>query len=116
MLNDSELEDVRRRVEGEPEGSPARVLLAEVDRLRAEKAGKIRKEFVQYAMRDHGLTEEEADRLHLFVLRGGKISMEDGPCGCAHGTVVTPGCLGGKLEKCRKCNGRGRRSRIKVPE
>ena len=120
-LTDAEWSTLRAMVSAEPAGSPAHALLAEVDRLieerrvrdEAETAEK-RKQFIAGLKGHEYRTEADATR---FVDTKAKPEFEMGPCRACDGkrNHFVPGCIGGRWEKCRKCNGKGKRSRLRLP-
>lgn len=118
-MDKAELDDIRAKVALEPEGSLARLLLEELDRVHArmEEAGTA---YARASLKNHHhLTNEEADKVMVLFARGETPDMETGRCRACKGKgyAETIGCFGSNRNgDCPKCHGRGTTYRIKVPE
>jgi hypothetical protein len=115
-LSKAEWTELRAKIALEPEGSPARIVLAEYDHV----WGAWRDERAQAAIaffrsNDH-LTTEEATRL-VDYYEDNPLRMENGPCRACQGVGRVPhnGCIGGVLERCTVCNGKKKGLRVQLP-
>ncbi len=117
-MNKAELDALREKVALEPEGSLARVLLDEVDRLNEEASRRAHAEMRRMLMTNDSLTEEEAERV-IGVFMAGKVpEMEMAKCRACEGTGrrTESGCFGPRFGgRCPKCHGRGQRMQYKIP-
>lgn len=111
-LTRDQIEALRPLVENEPEGSPARHLLAHVDEVEAERRAREREHNVVFLKRD-GHSDEAIERIFAAVERGMKLEDE---------TVTCPSCKGGGhaegsfLKRCPQCYGQTKIIRIKAPD
>jgi hypothetical protein len=119
-MEKEELEEIRATIANEPEDSPARRLLAEMDRQAAE--AKVREKARSLASlrgQPWWLSENEAAALFAHIEAGGKFEEEHGLCRCCDGdrsVVVGSGCFGAKTDTCPRCDGSGLdRHRVRVP-
>ena len=84
-MDKAELDDIRAKVALEPEGSLARLLLEELDRVHArmEEAGTA---YARASLKNHHhLTNEEADKVMVLFVRGETPDMETGRCRACKG-------------------------------
>lgn len=116
-MTKAELDAVRAKIANDPEDSPARVLLAEIDRMNEASHQRATADIRNRLLREDCLTEAEAEKVMTAMFAGKMPEFERGPCRACdgHGRESVPGCMGSRLERCRKCNGRGTTTRIKVP-
>lgn len=119
-MDKAELDAIRAKVADEPEDSPARLLLAEIDRRDALSNQQALATIRAHLREREHLTEEEVDRVMTAVNTRGfqMLEFEQGTCRACkgRGTVDEPGCIGFRHDRCRKCNGRRTTYRIKVPD
>jgi hypothetical protein len=117
-VDQTELDALREKVAQEPEGSPARLLLAELDRLKAEASRASETYFLHELQTRHFLTPEEAKKVSESVTQGTPSEFERGRCRACDGTgrKQSSGCFGPRLgERCPKCRGHGFAMQIKIP-
>ena len=117
-MTKAELDAIREKIAGEPEGSPARILLAEVDRLIDSANQRAHAEMRQRLMKHDHLTEEEAEKVIGIFMTGNMPEMVMGTCRACdgHGRTSTSGCFGPRLgDRCPKCRGRGQSMQYKIP-
>lgn len=115
------LKVLRERVANEPHdsrGELARALLEEIDRILADQEAKDRSQSIDRMIREHHLTEAEANKVYDSWATIG-FAMEEGPCRhCnASGEVMDSShCFGYKYKDCPRCHGtKIDKHRIKVP-
>ncbi len=119
MTNDK-LEEIRAAIANEPEDSPARQLLAEIDRRDVENRAARRAGF-QRSLQDHwGLSEPEAlaYMAHADKNPGYTFEYERGACRKCDGdgrVMTSSGCFGGNYGECPTCHGSGVATRVHVP-
>ena len=111
-LTRDQIEALRPLVENEPEGSPARHLLAHVDEVEAERRAREREHNVVFLKRD-GHSDEAIERIFAAVEGCRKLEDETVDCPTCKGGGHAPGSF---LEKCDRCYGNGKIVRIKAPE
>ncbi len=116
-ISKEEWAELRVAVAQEPVGSPAHRLLAEFDRLEEHKKVRDRAASIDTLRYGEGFTEEQAVRLYDYLLAGGKLEHETVQCFVCKGArhVWDMGCMGGRMEDCQKCHGRGERISFKLP-
>ena len=117
-MTKAELDALRERVAGEPEDSPAKLLLAEVDRLNVESNQRAHAQMKHQLMSHNLLTAEEAEKIIAVFMRGEMPEMEHSRCRACDGTGrrQESGCFGPRLGgRCPKCNGRGQTMQYKIP-
>ena len=114
-MDEAALNALREKVAQEPEGSPARLLLAELDRVHAAAKRQAEASLRSSLMMYHFLSPDEAARVASGI---SDFEMERGACRACKGSgrKTEPGCMGARHSKCQHCHGRGVCTRIKVPD
>lgn len=107
-MTKTELDAIREKIAGDPEDSPARMLLAEVDRLKASYEAYARAEVRQRLISENYLTEEEAEKIIALFMRGEMPEMGRARCRACSRT-------GRSRDSCPKCHGTGTAIQYKIP-
>jgi len=120
-MDNAELEALRELVGNQPADSPARLLLAEVDRLRDLRAREARARARADLQRTEHLTDAEVERLFIDLESGAPLEWVESTCRRCGGD----GCerqsgsrFGGTFTvgRCARCRGRGTVKQLKIPE
>lgn len=120
MLTKDEIDEIREEIASEPETSPARRLLAEIDRRNEEERVRTRARHMSVLRHDMGYSEAEAEAVLVFIEGGGRLVEEEIRCWACEGTgqvVAEMGCFGPKSwGKCSKCWGKRKATRLAIPK
>ncbi len=116
MLTKEKLEEIRICIAEDPEDSPARILLAEIDRSRAAQRERTNSD-IRHMLGAKGFTLEEIERLISAVDKGWKIETEYTTCRVCkgRGRQDVMGCIGSRNEDCQQCFGNGKSYQMKIP-
>jgi len=116
MLSESEIDALRPAISQEPEGSPAKQLLAHLDEVRAAKKVADRRGALDICKK-RGHSDEEAELLVAAWEAGESCETEQVKCHVCDGwgRSQMPGCMGNQSDTCYNCRGDGRAWRFKLP-
>lgn len=112
-LSKQEFEDLAALIEKtEPQGSPARILLADYAERQEKLLAERRAETLEWIQKDYGYSADEAERILKHIGEGGKLGEESRKCHICKGsgTAYEPRCMGFESVRCTKCHGNGRAS------
>ena len=118
-MKEAERDALRARVQAQPadtRGELARTLMAEIDRLYAEKDERDRTSLIGSLVHGEHITYEEAVR-YVDTKPLPKLEMEMGPCRACGGCGISsdPVCMGGRWTRCESCSGDRTRMRLRLP-